>query len=202
MILTDGYADVPAGKIAAVVTHMEMTARPARRPDPRGAWTLRKVAHPGTDWFRELYLRIGAEWMWYARMKMSDADLAAKIQSPHVDVCALVHEGRDEGLLELDFREAGACEIGMFGVTANLFGTGAGRWLMDRTLELAWSRDVSRVWLHTCTFDHPTALALYQRSGFRPFRRQIVVGDDPRLDGTVSRDVARHVPVIENCRAD
>ena len=54
-----------------------------------------------------------------------------------------------------------------------------------------------RVWLHTCTFDHPAALAFYQRSGFRPFRRQVEVVNDPRLDGTVPRDVARHVPVIE-----
>jgi len=44
---------------------------------------------------------------------------------------------------------------------------------------------------------HPAALAFYQRSGFRPFRRQVEVVNDPRLDGTVLRDVARHVPVIE-----
>ena len=37
MILPDGYSDVPAGKIAAVVTHLEMTACPAPRPDPAGA---------------------------------------------------------------------------------------------------------------------------------------------------------------------
>jgi GNAT superfamily N-acetyltransferase len=117
-----------------------------------------------------------------------------------VDVHALVFEGRDEGLLELDFRETGACEIGMFGVTAKLIGTGAARWLMNRALELAWARNgprhVERVWLHTCTFDHPTALPFYRRAGFRPFRRQIVVGDDPRLDGTAPRDVATHIPII------
>jgi GNAT superfamily N-acetyltransferase len=197
MILPDGRSDIPTGKVAAVVTHLEMTTRPAPRPDPRGAWTLRKVTHPSTSWFRDLYLRVGAEWMWYGRIKMSDADLAAKIQSPEVDVYALVHKGHDEGLLELDFSEAGVCEISMFGVTSNLLGMGAGRWLMNRTLELAWSRDVARIWLHTCTFDHPSALAFYQRSGFRPFRRQILVGDDPRLDGTASHDVARHVPIIE-----
>ncbi|MBV9561848.1 MAG: GNAT family N-acetyltransferase [Bradyrhizobium sp.] len=199
MILPDGYSDIPAGKIAAIVTHLEMTERLAIRSDPPGAnaWTLRKVAHPTTDWFRELYSRIGAEWMWYARLKLPDAELAAKIQSPGVDIHALMQNGRDEGLLELDFRQAGACEIGMFGVTAHLVGTGAGRFLMNRALELAWSRDVQRVWLHTCSFDHPSALSFYQRSGFRPFRRQIVVGDDPRLDGTAPRDVAKHVPVIE-----
>jgi GNAT superfamily N-acetyltransferase len=199
MILPDGYSDIPAGKIAAIVTHLEMTERPALRPNPPGAsaWTLRKVARPTTDWFRELYSRIGAEWMWYARMKLPDAELAAKIQSPGVDIYALMHDGRDEGLLELDFRQAGACEIGLIGITADLIGTGAGRFLINRALELAWSRDVQRVWLHTCSFDHPSALTFYQRSGFRPFRRQIVVGDDPRLDGTAPRDVAKHVPVIE-----
>ncbi len=126
-----------------------------------------------------------------------DAELAAIIRSPMVDVHALVHEGRDKGLLELDFREAGQCELAFFGVTADLIGSGAGRWLMNRALELAWSRPVSRVWAHTCTLDHPSALAFYQRSGFRPFRRQIEIADDPRLDGIAPRDAAKHVPIIE-----
>ena len=197
MIVPDGYSDVPAGKIAAVVTHLEMTERPAPRPDPPGAWTLRRVETPDLDWYRDLYRRIGEEWLWFSRVRMSDAELAAKVQSPSVEVHALVLDGRDEGLCELDFRSAGHCEIGMFGVTANLIASGAGRWLMNRALERAWSRPVTRVWLHTCTFDHPSALAFYQRSGFRAFRRQVEIADDPRLDGTAPRGAARHVPEIE-----
>jgi hypothetical protein len=118
MILPDGYSDVPAGKIAAVVTHLEMTDRPALAPGPEGKWTLRRVAHPGLDWFRGLYRRIGEEWLWFARIRMSDLDLAAKIHSPLVEVYALVDQGCDEGLLELDFRQSDACEIVMFGVTS------------------------------------------------------------------------------------
>jgi GNAT superfamily N-acetyltransferase len=197
MILPDGYSDVPAGKIACVVTHLEMTECPAPRPDPAGEWSLRRVEMPDLTWYRDLYRRIGEQWFWFARIRMPDAELAAKIQSPLVEVHVLVFEGRDEGLCELDFRIPGQCEIGMFGVTANLVGGGAGRWLMNRALELAWSRPVNRVWLHTCSFDHPAALAFYQRTGFRPFRRQVEISDDPRLNGTVPRDVARHVPIIE-----
>ncbi len=197
MILPDGYSDVPAGKIAAVVTHLEMTTRPAPRPDPAGEWSLRRVEAPDLDWFRDLYRRIGEQWLWFSRIRMLDTELAAILHSAQVEVYALMHEGRDEGLLELDFREAGHCEISFFGVTEKLVGTGAGRWLMNRALERAWSQPVPRVWLHTCNFDHPSALAFYQRSGFRPFRRQIEVEDDPRLDGTAPRDVGRHVPVIE-----
>ena len=197
MILPDGYSDIPAGKIAAVVTHLEMTARPALRPDPAGAWSLRRVDAPGLDWFRDLYRRVGEEWLWFSRIRMPDAELAERLHAPQLEVYALVDDGRDEGLLELDFRGSGQCEIGMFGVTAKLVGTGAGHWLMNRALDIAWSRPVERVWLHTCTFDHPAALAFYQRSGFRAFRRQVEVADDPRLDGTAPREVARHVPVIE-----
>ena len=197
MILPDGYSDVPAGKIAAVVTHLEMTGRPALRPDPPGPWTLRRVETPGLDWYRDLHRRVGEEWLWFARLQLADAELAAIIQSPLVEVYALVQDGRDEGLLELDFREAGQCELVYFGVTAKLIGSGAGRWLMNRALERAWSRPVTRVWVHTCTFDHPAAVAFYQRSGFRAFRRQIEIANDPRLDGIAPRSVARHVPVIE-----
>jgi GNAT superfamily N-acetyltransferase len=197
MILPDGYSDVPAGKIAAVVTHLEMTTRPALRPDPPGTWSLRRVEAPDLNWFRDLYRRVGEEWLWFSRLQMSDADLTTIIHSPLVEVYALLQDGRDEGLLELDFRESGQCELAFFGVTAKLIGGGAARWLMNRALELAWSRPVTRLWVHTCTLDHPSAVAFYQRSGFCPFRRQVEIADDPRLDGTLPRDAARHVPIIE-----
>jgi GNAT superfamily N-acetyltransferase len=197
MILPDGYSDIPAGKIAAVVTHLEMTARPPLRDDPPGAWTLRKVDTPALHWYRDLHRRVGEEWLWFSRARMNDAELAAIIRALDVEVYALVVDGHDEGLLELDFRERGQCELVYFGVTAKLIGSGAARFMMNCALELAWSRALSRVWVHTCTFDHPSAVAFYQRSGFRPFRRQIEIADDPRLDGTAPRSAAKHVPIIE-----
>jgi GNAT superfamily N-acetyltransferase len=197
MIVPDGYSDVPHGKIAAVVTHLEMTAPPARRDDPPGNWSLRKVDAPALAWYRDLFRRVGENWLWFSRARMTDAELAAIIHAAGIEVYALALDGRDEGLLELDFREPGQCELTYFGVTADLIGTGAARFLMNRALERAWSRDVRRVWVHTCTFDHPAAVAFYQRSGFRAFRRQIEIADDPRLDGTAPRDAAKHVPIIE-----
>ncbi|BBO00781.1 hypothetical protein ABH991_000278 [Bradyrhizobium ottawaense] len=137
MILPDGYSDVPTGKIAAVVTHLEMTAPPARRDDPPGVWVLRKVDAPALDWYRDLHRRVGEEWLWFSRVRMNDTELAAIIHAAGVEVYALAVDGRDEGLLELDFREAGQCELAYFGVTAPLIGTGAASFLMNRALDLA-----------------------------------------------------------------
>jgi GNAT superfamily N-acetyltransferase len=196
-MLPDGYTDVPHGKIAAVVTHLEMMQRPPPRSAPAGKWDLRHVKNPDLDWFRDLYRRVGEEWLWFSRLQMSDDALAAIIRAPQVDVYALVHDGRDEGLLELDFRQPHECEIAFFGVTGALIGTGAARFLMNQALQLAWSRPIRRFWVHTCTFDHPSAVAFYQRSGFVPFRRQIEIADDPRVAGTYPRDAAGHIPIIE-----
>jgi GNAT superfamily N-acetyltransferase len=198
MLLSEnGYHDVPAGKLATVATSLEMLARPALRPEPPGApWNQRQVETPDLVWYRDLYRRIGTGWLWFSRPRMSNDALAAMIQHPAVEIFALVARQNDEGLIELDFREAGACELRMFGVTPNLVGSGAGRWLMNRAIEAAWARPIRRFWVHTCTFDHPAALGFYIRSGFVPFRRQIEIADDPRLDGTLAPDDAPHVPVI------
>jgi len=196
-VAENGYHDVPAGKLAAITTSLEMFARAALRPEPAAPGRLRHVAQPDVAWYRDLYRRIGAEWLWFSRLRMSPQALAAMIRHPAVEIYALRVGERDEGLIELDFREPDACELRMFGITAPLIGTGAGRWLMNRAIEAAWSKPIRRFWVHTCTFDHPAALSFYIRSGFIPFRRQIEIADDPRLDGTLLRDVAAHVPIIE-----
>jgi GNAT superfamily N-acetyltransferase len=175
-----------------------MFARPAPRPAPAELrLSLRHVERPALDWFRRLYRSVGEDWLWYTRHAMADAALAAIIHDPRVDVYVLMAGADQAGLLELDFRIPNECEVSFFGVTAPFIGTGAARWLMNEALERAWSRPPRRVWIHTCTFDHPAALAFYLRTGFRPFARQIEIVDDPRLTGILPRTAAPHVPIIE-----
>jgi GNAT superfamily N-acetyltransferase len=130
-------------------------------------------------------------------MVMADEDLNAITGSPLVEIYALEVDGSAEGMLELDFRSPGECELVFFGVTAALVGGRAGRWLMNRAVERAWAEPISRFWVHTCTLDHPNAPAFYIRSGFAPYRRQVEIADDPRLTGHAPRGAAAHVPLIE-----
>jgi GNAT superfamily N-acetyltransferase len=198
MWLPDGYSDVPPGKVAAVVTCLEMRSRPASRSERAAPpWQLRRVPRPEVAWYRELFGRVGREWLWFSRLVMPAAELEALLADPDVEVYALAAGGRDEGLLELDFRAPGECELAFFGLGSALLGQGAGRFLMNRAIDGAWSRPISRFWVHTCTNDHPAALAFYLRSGFRAYARRVEVADDPRLIGLAPRDAAPHVPIIE-----
>lgn len=188
--------DVPSGKLATVVTSLEMRGKPGLRPSPAGPYALRHVETPDLDWYRRLYDAIGRDWLWFTRLAIGNDELTAILRDPDVQIHALVVDGRDEGLLELDFRETGECELAFFGVTPAWVGRGAGRFLMNHAMEIAWSRPIERFWVHTCTFDHPAALAFYRRSGFAAFRRHIEIMDDPRLTGLSPRDAAPHVPLV------
>jgi GNAT superfamily N-acetyltransferase len=191
------FLDIPNGKLAEVATALEMTAPPLRRPVPAShRFAVRRVERPALDWYRDLFRRVGEPWLWFSRLRLDDAGLAAIVHDPAVEVSVLVVDGRDEGLLELDFRVPGEVELAFFGVTQALVGKGAGRFLMDVALQRAWAAAPRRVWVHTCTLDHPGALDFYRRSGFVAYRRWVEVNDDPRLDGTLPEDAAPQVPLI------
>ncbi|WP_424967595.1 GNAT family N-acetyltransferase [Dinoroseobacter sp. S375] len=194
----DGFTDIPAGKVAAIVTHLEMTARPVPRATrDLGDLALVHVTRPDLHAYRDLFLRVGGTgWLWCSRLKMQDVELADILHDPEVQVHELRQQGRAVGLLELDFREEGACELAFLGLEAGLTGQGLGPALVGRAIEMAWSRPLRRMHVHTCTFDHPGALGVYRRAGFRPVRQQVEVFDDPRLTGLLPRDAAPHIPVI------
>jgi len=195
--LADGYHQLPGGKVAAVVTSLEMLAPAAARPERAGEPAeLVRVAHPETDWYRDLFRRIGASYLWHSRLALTPNQLAAILHHPDNEVYALAVGGRQEGLLELDFRVAGECELAFFGLADTLHGLGAGRWLMNRAIERAWARPIKRFWVHTCTLDHPAALTFYLRSGFQAYARQVEVFDDPRLSGLLPITAAAHIPLL------
>ncbi|HVL70608.1 MAG TPA: GNAT family N-acetyltransferase [Beijerinckiaceae bacterium] len=190
-----GYTDLPPGKIATIVTYLEMRARPEPRPLPGGPWTLARIGDD-VQRYRALFRRVGEPWLWFGRLVIGDATLRGILGDPAVEAFALRREGEDVGLLELDFRQAGACELSYFGLVPEAVGQGAGRFLMNEAVARAFARPIERFFVHTCTLDHPGAVGFYVRSGFSPYKRAIEVADDPRLTGLVPRTAAPHVPIV------
>jgi GNAT superfamily N-acetyltransferase len=188
---------VPGGQCAAIVTHLEMTERPHPRPLPESPLRLVRWPAPDLAKYRTLFARVGTPWLWFSRAVMPDAAVRAIIGHPAIEVYAVADaRGIEIGLVELDFRKSANCEIAYFGLVPELNGQGHGRWLMGETLARAWRKDVSRVWVHTCTLDHPSALGFYRAQGFVPFKREVEIFPDPRLTGHLVREAAPQVPVI------
>ena len=196
-MLGDGLHPVPQGKLAMVVTYLEMHAPPPLEDIalPDGI-TFRQVT-PTLEWYRDIFTRVGAlDWLWYGRLKLSDTDLQKVLEAPDVAFFTLTKDGQDEALLELDFRQKGACELAYFGLTKRLIGAGAGRYLMNQAIAQAWAADITRFHVHTCTIDSPQALDFYRRSGFTAYKREVEIDDDPRQIGVLPKDAAKTVPLI------
>lgn len=192
-----GLQPVADDQIATIVTSLEMRERPRPRALPPSPLRLARWPAPASDKYRALFRRVGAPWLWFSRLVMADARLRTILDDPQVEVfAALDAQGIEVGMIELDFREAGTCELSYFALVPELTGQGHGRWLMAQALALAWRPGVGRVWVHTCTLDHPRALGFYIASGFVPFRRTVETFPDPRLDGTLPPDAAPHIPCL------
>jgi len=195
-VLPVGYSPIPPGHLANFVTFLEMTAKPALSPGLPAGYELTRVTSSGRDAYKLLFRTVGEDWLWFSRLSLPDEKLAAVLDDPLIEAFALRRDGADVGMLELDFRVAGQCEIVYFGLAAGMIGKGVGRTLMNNAIAIAWAKPIQRLWLHTCHFDSPQALSFYKRSGFIPYKFAVEVHPDPRLTGDLPRDAAPHVPMI------
>ena len=196
-MLADGFHDIPAGKVAMIVTHLEMRKAPDLKPLTLAEGVTFRPVEATPEWYRDVYTRVGArEWLWFSRLELDDMGLSNIINDPKVEIFTLEKDGQDEALLELDFRVDGECELAFFGLTRALIGAGAGRYLMNEAITRAFARGVQRFHVHTCTIDSPKALSFYRRSGFTPTRQQVEVADDPRVLQLLPSDAGPNVPIF------
>ncbi len=160
------------------ITYLEMREQPVRGPARPPRLTekiaLMRAERPTVGFYRYLYNAVGGIWSWYERNQLSDEDLTEIIQDQRVEVCVLYYGGTPAGYAELDLRRPGEIELAYFGLVETYFGLGLGGYLLDWAIDSAWARKPERLWVHTCTLDHPAALAVYQKAGFVPYDQEAV----------------------------
>ena len=197
--LPNGYYDLPKGKLANVVTCLEMRNAVAL---PVAAWPngvhLKQVRPDDLASYRQIFRRVGQNLLWFSRLIMPDAELAAILSNPDVESMILEQDGKPVGLLELNFHEPPDCELAFFGVVPEAVGSGFGKLLMAEAVARAFAKPIHRLWVHTCSHDHPRALPFYLKAGFKPFKLMLEVHDDPRLSGHLPLDAAPHVALINS----
>ncbi|MBT4691270.1 MAG: GNAT family N-acetyltransferase [Rhodospirillaceae bacterium] len=159
-----------------IITYLEMLARPSL---PQIVPKTRQYALMGAhdisvNFYRYLYDAVGRPWYWTDRKKLSDEELANIIQDDKVEVYVLYVGGTPAGFFELDGRRMPDLELAYFGIMPDYIGLGLGPYLLVQALDMMWQKEPDRVLVNTCTLDHPKALPLYQRMGFRPYDRQEV----------------------------
>lgn len=157
-----------------VTTHfLQMHAAPSGDALPSPADTCVVQARGlAPSFYRDLYNGVGAPWLWYERSELSDKEIGQLITEPEVTLYTLQHAGETAGYTELRRQPKNEVQILYFGLLPPQIGKGLGQYFLDWTVREAFSMKIRRLWVHTCSLDHPRALSAYQQAGFETYRRE------------------------------
>ena len=156
-------------------TYLEMRSRadlrpaPTPEPEPR----IERIKECPASFFRYLYQEVGRAHHWTDRLAWSGPEIRRYLATPGVSIWLMSSDAAPAGYFELREHEDRSVEIVYFGLLPDFLGRGWGKYLLVRAAQAAWETGSSRVWLHTCTLDHPAALPNYIKRGFRPFREVV-----------------------------
>jgi GNAT superfamily N-acetyltransferase len=160
-----------------VRTYLEMSAPdqlPSSAP-PDPAPRVERLEPCTVPFYRFLYGEVGKAHRWTDRLTWSDDRIRAHLDAPGISVWLMSWEGIPAGYFELREHADRSVEIAYFGLLPGFIGRGWGKYLLTCAVEISWGQGATRVWLHTCTLDHPAALPNYLKRGFRAIREEVYV---------------------------
>ena len=140
---------------------------------------LRHAEIPCPELNRSLYVTVGADWWWYARLDWNREQWLAYVDRPELETWVGYLSGTPAGYFELESQPGDQVELAYFGLLPSFIGRGLGTELLAAAIERAWQLRPRRVWVHTCTLDHPRALQTYQSRGFEIYRSEEKIEDLP-----------------------
>ncbi len=153
-----------------ITTFLEMRSPgqlcPKRSTDDR--LRIQECTEPNWTFNRELYLAVGEMWQWIDKRSWTDEQWKEYATAPGLQTFGAYYDGTLAGYYELRQDNEGGVEIAYFGLLPDFLNRGLGGALLTSAIEEAWRMPppINRVWVHTCTRDHPRALANYQARGF------------------------------------
>jgi GNAT superfamily N-acetyltransferase len=168
-------------KTTVVTHHLEMTDRAALRPaTARGeGFEVRRAEVVSPELNRFLYSAVGGGWYWIDRLSWSYERWLEWLDRPEVETWVAYVSWTPAGYFELESQPGGSVEIAYFGLLPRFVGRGLGGALLTEAVRRGFEMGARRVWVHTCTLDHPGALANYLARGFRQFKEEVHEVDLP-----------------------
>jgi GNAT superfamily N-acetyltransferase len=157
-----------------VTTYLQMSALTELVPSPASdpEFIVREAVERDLRLNRALYLLVGEQWAWIDKLGWSDQDWERYAADERLRTCVATWRGATAGYYELRRDDAQAVEVAYFGLAPDFIGRGFGGALLTDALRQAWAWDARRVWLHTCTLDHPAALKNYLARGMQVYDRK------------------------------
>jgi len=139
---------------------------------PAGDVSAERLEACPPELYRRLYADVGREYHWTDRLKWSDDEISRHLADPRLELWILREGPEPAGYFELRSHDDGAVEVAYFGLLPHAVGRGLGKFMLTRAVERAWDLGATRVWLHTSSLDHSSALPNYLGRGFSIWKQE------------------------------
>jgi len=128
---------------------------------------------PTLDLCKFFYKEVGRDFFWRDRLKWSDQDWFDYINSNFFKLYILKHNNTLAGYYELLYDpKNSSMEISYFGIFKEFYGKGIGGYLLTDAILTSFNQKINKVWVHTCTLDHPNDLKNYIERGMKVFKTE------------------------------
>ena len=134
---------------------------------------LVKKINPDFQLNKFFYKQVGKKHRWLDRLNWSDEKWINYISNKNLDTYIISDSENLVGFFELlNNPHLSETEISYFGLLEEYIGRGIGGYALSVAIRKSFEKDIKRVWLHTCTLDHPNALKNYIARGMTVFKKE------------------------------
>ena len=122
------------------------------------------------------YKNIGRNCQWVDRLVWTDLNWTKYVSNERLFTYVLKNKEEIVGYFELLFnKDTKEAEIAYFGILEEYFGRKLGAYLLSEAINFSFSMGCTRVWAHTCSFDHKNALPNYLSRGMKIFKSETLI---------------------------
>ena len=134
---------------------------------------LIKKIKPDFQLNKFFYKQVGKKHRWIDRLSWTDEKWINFISNKNLETYVISESDDLIGFFELLYNpDLNETEISYFGLLEEYIGKGIGGYALSEAIKKSFEKNIKRVWLHTCTLDHPNALKNYIARGMKVFRKE------------------------------
>ena len=140
---------------------------------PSDNFFLKEADKDKFDLNKFFYKQVGKKHRWIDRLSWTDEKWINFISNKNLETYVISESDDLIGFFELLYNpDLNETEISYFGLLEEYIGKGIGGYALSEAIKKSFEKNIKRVWLHTCTLDHPNALKNYIARGMRVFRKE------------------------------
>ena len=129
-------------------------------------FVVSRVAEPYPELSKFLHTFVGHPWRWGGRKGWGESEWASYVSRSGFEMWVAYRSGTPVGYFELLMHDGDDVEVLTFGLASRFIGQGLGGPLLTAAVDRAWDMGAAKVWLGTCSHDHPHAKNNYLARGF------------------------------------